>query len=78
MTTQRIVHGDTLGGEILDALGIDKTLVARVVIDCHADRPAEITTTSWVNTDDIDALSEILHRYRVIPAHTVDDPDEGF
>ncbi|HAC66492.1 MAG TPA: hypothetical protein DCP19_00600 [Pseudomonas sp.] len=64
----RIVSGNTLGMQVLEALGIDPANVSAMQINMQAMEPATIQITHTIKDDEAQQIVDLLSVYRIEPA----------
>jgi hypothetical protein len=55
----------SLAIDMLKALGVPHTQITRVVLDISAQQLPTLTITRIVDSDDMQALKEVVERYRI-------------
>lgn len=58
--------GEKLGGEICDAIGVDKHMVRALTFRCAVGEPAVVDLECYVETDNPDDIPYILKSYRLV------------
>lgn len=71
----RIVSGNALGMQVLEALGIDPANVSAVQISLQAMEPATIQITRTIKHEQARQIVDLLSAYRIEPAEAVGEQD---
>lgn len=72
----RIVSGNTLGMQVLEALGIDPANVSAVQINLQAMEPATIQITRTIKDEEARQIVDLLSVYRIEPAEATGAEDD--
>lgn len=72
----RIVSGNTLGMQVLEAFGIDLANVSAVQINLQAMEPATIQITRTIKDEEARQIVDLLSVYRIEPAEATGAEDD--
>lgn len=72
----RIVSSNTLGMQVLEALGIDPANVSAVQISLQAMEPATIQITRTIKDEEARQIVDLLSVYRIEPAEAIGAEDD--
>jgi len=72
----RIVSSNTLGMQVLEALGIDPANVSAVQINLQAMEPATIQITRTIKDEEARQIVDLLSVYRIEPAEATGGEDD--
>ncbi|RAU39209.1 hypothetical protein [Pseudomonas sp. RIT411] len=72
----RIVSSNTLGMQVLEALGIDPANVSAVQISLQAMEPATIQITRTIKDEEARQIVGLLSVYRIEPAEAIGAEDD--
>lgn len=72
----RIVSSNTLGMQVMEALGIDPANVSAVQISLQAMEPATIQITRTIKDEEARQIVDLLSVYRIEPAEATGGEDE--
>lgn len=72
----RIVSSNTLGMQVLEALGIDLASVSAVQINLQVVEPSTIQITRTIKDEDAPQIVDLLSVYRVEPAEVKGAEDD--
>ena len=72
----RIVSSNTLGMQVMEALGIDPANVSAVQISLQAMEPATIQITRTIKDEEAHQIVDLLSVYRIEPAEATGGEDE--
>nr|DAI13530.1 MAG TPA: hypothetical protein [Caudoviricetes sp.] len=72
----RIVSSNTLGMQVLEALGIDPANVSAVQINLQAMEPATVQITRTIMDQEAQQIVDLLSVYRIEPAEATGGEDD--
>lgn len=72
----RIVSGNAIGMQVLEALGIDPANVSAVQINLQAMEPATIQITRTIKDEEARQFVDLLSVYRIEPAEATGFEDD--
>lgn len=72
----RIVSGNALGMQVLEALGIDPANVSAVQISLQAMEPATVQITRTIKDEEARQIVDLLPVYRIEPAEATGGEDD--
>lgn len=72
----RIVSSNTLGMQVLEALGVDPANVSAVQINLQAMEPATIQITRTIKDEEARQFVDLLSVYRIEPAEATGAEDD--